>query len=54
MLERVRAIALTDACHGRFYNELEDEGRDWAKESCIAYDASKDPLDSPLTGRYSK
>mmetsp|Transcript_859 Transcript_859/g.854 ORF Transcript_859/g.854 Transcript_859/m.854 type:complete len:92 (+) Transcript_859:718-993(+) len=54
MIERVRAIALTDACHGRFYTDLGDEGKEWAKESCIAYDASKEPLDTPLTNRYFK
>ena len=33
MLDRVRAVALTDACHGRFYKELSEEGKEWSKES---------------------
>jgi len=33
MLERVKAIALTDACHGRFYTELSPEGKEWSKVS---------------------
>mmetsp|Transcript_1169 Transcript_1169/g.1057 ORF Transcript_1169/g.1057 Transcript_1169/m.1057 type:complete len:120 (+) Transcript_1169:538-897(+) len=54
VLEKVRAVALTDACHGRFYNEMGSDGKEWAKESCIAYDASKEPLDTPLTSRFYK
>lgn len=54
MLNRVRAIALTDACHGKFYNEMDKEGKKWAKESCIAYDASDEPLGTLLENRYQK
>lgn len=54
MVNKVRAIALTDACHGRFYKELGEEGREWVVESCIAYDASNTPLDTPLVNKYYK
>ncbi len=54
MINKVKAVALTDACHGRFYTELSDEGKQWSKESCIAYDASQEDLDTPLTNRYYK
>lgn len=54
MVEKVRAIALTDACHGRFIKELKPANRDWAVNSCIAYDASSAPLDTPLDNRYYK
>lgn len=54
MLNKVRAIALTDACHGKFYKEMDKEGKKWAKESCVAYDASDTSLDTPLEFRYEK
>ena len=54
MVNRVRAIALTDACHGRFYAELKKEGKEWAYNSCIAYDASNEPLDTSLESKYKK
>lgn len=54
MVDRVRAIALTDACHGRFYAELNKEGKRWAEVSCRAYDASKKDLDEPLNNSYKK
>lgn len=54
MINRVKAIALTDACHGDFARELSETGKEWAKVSCIAYDASSAPLDTPLERRYGK
>mmetsp|Transcript_9086 Transcript_9086/g.10250 ORF Transcript_9086/g.10250 Transcript_9086/m.10250 type:complete len:80 (-) Transcript_9086:161-400(-) len=54
MIEKVKAIALTDACHGDFYSELTKKGKKWAAESCVAYDSSMDPLDTPLKGFYKR
>lgn len=55
MVEKVKGIALTDACHGQFYKELKTEAaRQWAEEHCRAYDASYEPLDKPLENRYYK
>jgi len=33
MIEKVRAIALTDAVHGDFCLEINQEGKKWAEES---------------------
>ncbi|CAI2375049.1 unnamed protein product [Moneuplotes crassus] len=54
MMTRVKAIALTDACHGAFHKELSEEGQEWAKQSCIAYDRSKKPLNTPLIRKKPK
>ena len=53
MVEKVKAIALTDACHGNFYDELRKDGKKWAAKSCKAYDASNKPLDTELKTRKS-
>lgn len=54
MVEKVKAVALTDACHGRFVKELHPDAKEWAVNSCIAYDASHEALDTPLKNRYYK
>ena len=54
MINKVKGIALTDACHGNFYSELSKDGKKWAKKSCKAYDASSKKLDTPLSNGYSK